>query len=332
MSLHREFVRTSILKSQAELPKDFDFPFDIQSMKVGGIETNVTTATTPNATHNLFFIKGFKSNPFLYRDFIKDALDQGINICLVTLPSPGDKIGYIEDYSNILRAVLVDGELDQLLPTNLERQAGMHSTSGMITTKLLTSQSDAERIKERYPLGLLMVSPYFGNTYHSKGPLAPIARLYSQLFQNSAVGTTRIERLRGKDVEDDEIDPALNVELDDVKDSTPYHKQVIYMHKPTHDLRQSLKTDGFPEIAKQIPIKFFISDRDKLSDGNHAREVGRYLDLTSEQIVEISGGHSAVRKKPDQRAHFFKHAKSMTQDNKPSPQHNKKTHAEPSND
>ncbi|MFP4313475.1 MAG: hypothetical protein ACLFR0_04015 [Alphaproteobacteria bacterium] len=257
------------------------FPYPICRMKVGGVDTIVTKAQAKNPYATVQFIKGFKSSPYLYEELMHTLTDHGINVTLVSLPDPEDEIDFLDDYEHIAKAVYVDGELDHLHNENLPLIAASHSIGGFLMTKLLTEEDSAQKINERYESAFL-ASPFYGSKYHRIPVIKTFAFLYSTFNGHAYVGTTWLER------------QFLNA-ANDTKEgekALANHKQALYMDVPTHNLIQDIRTNGFPDIARELPITFHLSSHDQVSFNALAKEISGHL---NSKVIESIGGHSHIR-------------------------------------
>lgn len=273
-----------------------------QYATLGGIETLVTAVECENPIMTAHFVKGFKSSPFLYEQLLEDLVENNINVILVTLPDPLDEIDFFKDYEKLAKAVYIDGELDNYIESNAPLFAANHSTGGFLLTKLLMDEDNAETFKQRYE-GALFASPFYGSAYHRSGILAPVAKLYSRIFSESAVGTTWLERqfLKATNATQSE---------EDMKEIAN-HRQALYMNGPTKKLMDDIRKTGFPDTIKDMPISFVLGRQDQVSYNLLSHEVAGALHA---DIRTLEGGHSQHRKRKFARDFIINHITSHTQD------------------
>lgn len=278
-----------MLKQSWDAQNSFNYP--IKTKVLGGVETLVTFGEAENPVATVHFVKGFKSSPYLYKDFMDEMVANGINVILVTLPDPEHDLDFFEEYEYIAEAVYLGGELDYLTDPELPLIAANHSTGGYLLTKLLTSDLQAEVFNDRYDASAY-VAPFYGSRYHNTDYLGPLAKLYSRIFGSRLVGTTWLERQFYKAAAND------NSEEDKMLAN---HMQALYMHGPTQALMKTIRDKGLPSISKDMPSKFFLSLDDQVSYNVLAAEVAAemYAD-----IVPLDGTHSHIRETAHGRAIF----------------------------
>lgn len=267
------------------------FNYPIETKILGGAETVVTFAEAEDPVATLHFVKGFKSDPKHYKDFLDDMVSKNINVVLVTLPDPLEEIDFYEEYEYIAEAVYLGGELDYLTDPNLPLIAGNHSTGGFLLTKLLTSPLLAQEFSERYDANAL-IAPFYGSRYHSDNYIGPLAKLYSKIFGNKLVGTTWLERQFYKAAAND------NQEEDKMLAN---HRQALYMMGPTQKLMKEIRKNGLPESLHDMQTKFFLSLDDQVSHNLLSAEVAAEMQA---DIVPLDGTHSHVRETAHGRSIF----------------------------
>lgn len=275
------------------------FNFPVSVMKLGGVETMVTVAEAKDPVATIHFLKGFKSHPVLYKKFLEDMTQAGINVVLVTLPDPGEQTDYMEDYEKIAQAVYVDGEVDSLLNDKLPRIAASHSTGSFLKMKLLTQDDEAKAMTERYD-STFSAAPFFGNKYHRLILFGHLARLYSSLQKHVPVGTTWLER---------QFSNAAGTDPKEIK-MLANHRQALYMDKPTKALMNHIRANGFSEYAKNIRHTFMLGHQDMVSYNALSREVAKHLGA---KVAMMEGGHSMVRKRESGRNRLKFHVLNTAQ-------------------
>ena len=277
---HDETLKQDTLKQSWDAQNNFDYP--IKTKILGGVETLVTFAEAENPVATLHFVKGFKSSPELYKEFLDDMVSKGINVVLVTLPDPYEEVDFFEEYEFIAEAVYLGGELDYLTDPDLPRIAANHSTGGFLLTKLLSSEIEAEVFNERYD-GSAYVAPFYGSRYHRASYLGPLATLYSYLAGDRLVGTTWLERQFYKAAANDN---------EEEEKMVANHRQALYMDRPTRRLMNDIRKNGMPDAVMEKPSKFFLSMNDQVSYNVLATEVAREMGAN---IKLLDGSHSHVR-------------------------------------
>lgn len=271
-----------------------------QYATLGGVETLVTAVECENPIAEIHFVKGFKSSPFLYEQLLEDLVENNINAVLITLPDPLDEIDFFEDYEKLVKAVYIDGELDDFTTSHAPLFAANHSTGGFLLSKLLMDESNAEIFKDRYE-SALFASPFYGSAYHRSGILAPLAKLYSRIFSDSAVGTTWLERQFFK---------ATNITLsEEDKKELANHRQALYMNGPTKELMDDIRTNGFPHVIKDMSISFVLGQQDQVSYNVLSHEVANEINAN---VRTLQGGHSQHRKRQFGRDFIVNHIKDHT--------------------
>lgn len=271
----------------------------VKKRSLDGIKTYVTEMTCENPIAEIHFIKGFKSHPKYYEDFLKTMHDNGINVVMVTLPDPGDNIDYLEDYEKIAKALLIDGALDRSGYPPTPKFIVTHSTGGYLLTKQLMDEQKAASIHERYQ-GAYFAAPYYGSKYHRMRGIAPLGRLYSRVFADSAVGTTWLER-KGSILLDrlfnqaaDPIEVMQNgIEEDEDLKAIANHRQGLYMDGPTRALINEIEAHGFPDAAKSFPTLFLTGTTDNVCLNSLTEKVAGAIGGLH---VSVQGGHSLLRK------------------------------------
>lgn len=269
-----------------------------QYATLGGVDTLITAVECENPIAEVHFVKGFKSSPFLYEQLLEELAENNINVVLVTLPDPLDEIDYLEDYEKLVKAVYIDGELDGLTNTSAPRFASNHSTGGFLLTKLLMDEDNAKSFKSRYE-SALFASPFYGSAYHSTGLFAPLAKLYSRIFSERAVGTTWLERQFYK--------AATATQSYEEMKEIANHRQALYMNGPTKELMENVRARGFPEALKSMPISFVLGRQDQVSYNLHSHEVANAM---SAEVHTLEGGHSQHRKRKFGRDFIVNNIKS----------------------
>ncbi len=266
----------------------------IREVTLGGHKTlfSVLKADEPVAT--LHFIKGFKSSPEYYADFMRDMADSGFNVVLVTLPDPGDDVDFMESYEDIMRAVCVDGALDKVAGgDNLPRVLGSHSTAGFIKSKFLLDPVDARKIASRYQ-GAVFAAPFYGNPLYRLKFIRPLTHAYSKAAGKIAVGTTWLER---------QFVRANDNDLSEGEKAIANHHQAVYMDGPTKAFMDDLQSGRrfYTEDAHAFPTKFMLADGDKVGFNSLSRAVAGQLNA---EVVPVRGSHSEHRKTLEGRAMF----------------------------
>lgn len=200
-----------------------------------------------------------------------------------------------------MKAVYVDGELDGLTKSHAPLVAANHSTGGFLLTKLLMDEKHAKTFTDRYE-SALFASPFYGSAYHRAGVLAPLAKLYSRIFSEHAVGTTWLERQFSK---------AANAtqSYEDMKEIAN-HRQALYMNGPTQKLMEDIRTKGFPDVIKAMPKSFVLGRQDAVSYNLLSYEVASTMNA---KATTLEGGHSQHRKRKTARDFIINQIKSHVQ-------------------
>ncbi|MFN3700384.1 MAG: hypothetical protein ACK4VI_02545 [Alphaproteobacteria bacterium] len=258
-----------------------NFRHPIEHMRLGGVDTYITRAHIKDPIAEVHFIKGFKSNPYLYEKLLNTLNKSGINVTLVTLPDPADEIDFLESYEKIAKAVYIDGELDRLSKYTAPKIAANHSTGGFLLTKLLTDPDHAKRFSERYE-GTVMAAPFYGSRYHNS-IWRGAAKLYSRVFANAAVGTTFLESAFLRAIQSS----------DETNKQIANHRQALYMHRPTSELMQAIRESGFPRVLKRENIHFLSGEHDLVSHNPFIEEVANIMGAKTDSV---DSGHSFIHK------------------------------------